>query len=97
MEKYLNKISFTMLTFVSILMLFFTAGATYSTTQVALAKTNISIHVLKDVFVLIGFEFQKHGFKNGLGGLRSLDLQLRRLPRYPYCATSPAKKTHITI
>jgi len=35
---------------------------------------------------------------NGLGGLRSLDLQLRRLPRYPcfasnwLCATSPEKK-----
>ncbi len=25
----------------------------------------------------------------GLGGLRSHDLQLRRLPRYPCCATSP--------
>ena len=25
--------------------------------------------------------------ENGLGGLRSLDLQLRRLPRYPCCAS----------
>ena len=48
-----------MFTFVSILMVIFAAGATNSATQVAFAKTNISIHMLTDVFALIGFEVDR--------------------------------------
>ena len=77
-EKYLNKTLFTMFTFVHVLVLFFTAGATHSTTKMTLAKTTISIHMLTDVFALIGFEtvrsHNKTLFKDGLGWLRSLDL-----------------------
>ena len=40
-------------------MVIFAAGATNSATQVAFAKTNISIHMLTDVFALIGFEVDR--------------------------------------
>ena len=49
-----------MFTFVSILMVIFAARATNSATQVALAKTNISIHTLAEISVLIGFEADRN-------------------------------------
>ena len=58
-------------------MVFFAARATDSTTKVALAKTNIRfLHTLIITRALIGFEIIRNHtkFKDGLGGLRSLDL-----------------------
>jgi len=58
-------------------MVFFAARATHSTTKVALAKTDIRfIHMLIITIALIGFEMVRSHtkFKDGLGGLRSLDL-----------------------
>jgi len=58
-------------------MVFFAARATHSTAKVALANTNIRfIHTLIITIVLIGFEIARNHtkFKDGLGGLRSLDL-----------------------
>ena len=59
-EEQLNKISFTMVTFVPVLMFIFATGATNSTTQMTLAKTNISIHTLAEISVLIGFEADRN-------------------------------------
>jgi len=58
-------------------MIFFAARATHSTTKVALANTDIRfIHMLIIIIALIGFELLETiiKFKDGLGGLRSLDL-----------------------
>ena len=66
-----------MFTLVTITMVFFAARATHSTTKVALAKTDIRfIHMLIITRALIGFELLETitEFKDGLGGLRSLDL-----------------------
>jgi len=58
-------------------MIFFAARATHSTTKVTLAKTDIRfLHTLIITIALIGFEIARSHtkFKDGLGGLRSLDL-----------------------
>ena len=77
MEDYLNKTSLTTFTLVPITMVFFAARATHSTAKVTLANTNIRfIHTLIITISLIGFEMVRSHtkFKDGLGGLRSLDL-----------------------
>jgi len=58
-------------------MIFFATRATHSATKVALANTNIRfIHMLIITIALIGFELLETTIKlkDGLGGLRSLDL-----------------------
>jgi len=60
MEDYLNKTPLTTFTLVPITMVFFAAGATDSTTKVAFANTNISIHTLIITIALIGFEIARN-------------------------------------
>ena len=60
-ETYLYKIHLTAFTFVCIIMIFFAARATHSTTKVALAKTDIRfIHMLIITIALIGFEIARN-------------------------------------
>jgi hypothetical protein len=56
-EAYLDKIHLTAFTFVGIIVVFFAAGTTNSTTQMTFTNTNIRFfHRFMDPEPLIGFE-----------------------------------------
>ena len=78
MEEYLpkNYLS-TIFTITSIRMAFFTAWTTDSTAQMTFTNTNSRLfHIFVIPELLIGFELLEIiiKLKDGLGGLRSLDL-----------------------
>ena len=74
-EAYLYKIHLTAFTFVCIIVVFFAAGTTNSTAQMTFTNTRF-FHIFMDPEPLIGFELLEIiiKLKDGLGGLRSLDL-----------------------